>query len=51
MNTIQIPTKDKVVLGVMGFIGILSLVTILLTDDAYFTRFWSSLLQNGVFLH
>ncbi|MGB5024677.1 MAG: hypothetical protein WBO44_04965 [Saprospiraceae bacterium] len=49
MNTIQIPTKDKVVLGVMGFIGILSLVTILLTDDAYFTRFWSSLLQNGVF--
>ncbi|HEX5626055.1 MAG TPA: hypothetical protein VFX48_08565 [Saprospiraceae bacterium] len=33
----------------MGFIGIISLVAIVMTDDPLHTRLWSSLLHNGVF--
>ncbi|MBK6546350.1 MAG: hypothetical protein WAS55_01945 [Saprospiraceae bacterium] len=49
MNSIQLPSRDKLILGIMGFIGIISLVAIFLNDDALHTRFWSSLLHNGVF--
>jgi hypothetical protein len=49
MNSIQLPSRDKWILGIMGFIGIISLVAIVMTDDPLHTRLWSSLLHNGVF--
>lgn len=49
MKSIQIPDKDKIVLGIAGIIGIISLVAIIFNDDAHHTRLWSSLLHNGSF--
>ncbi|MDQ3140912.1 MAG: hypothetical protein M3Q56_01555 [Bacteroidota bacterium] len=49
MSSIQLKSKDKITLIIMGFIGLISIVAMLLNDDAYFTRFWSSMLVNTVF--
>lgn len=49
MNTVQIPDKDKITLGIAGLIGVVSLVAIIFNDDSNHTRLWSSLLHNGSF--
>ena len=49
MSYIQLPSKDKVVLGVMGGIGLISLVAIFMNDDEHHTRFWTNFLHNSVF--
>ncbi len=49
MSSIQLPPKDKLILAIMGFIGIISMVAIIRNDDPLYTRFWSSILHNGVF--
>ena len=49
MSSIQLPSKDKAVLGILGAIGVLSLIVIFLNDDEFHTRLWTNLLHNGVF--
>ncbi len=49
MSSIQLPSKDRLILGIMGFIGIISMVSIIRNDDPLYTRFWSTILHNGVF--
>jgi len=49
MSTIQLPSRDKTILSIMGGIGLISLITIILNDDHSHTRLWSNLLHNSVF--
>lgn len=49
MSSVQIPSRDQIILYIMGLIGGISLITIVLNDDAHYTRFWSSLLHNGTY--
>ena len=49
MNSIQLPNRDKLILGIMGGIGLLSMIYILLNDDEHFSRFWTNFLHNSVY--
>ncbi len=49
MSSIQIPSRDQIILIIMGLIGGVSLIAIIFNDDPMHTRLWSSLLHNGVF--
>ncbi len=49
MSSIQIPSKDKLILGIMGGIGVISLIAIFMNDDANHTRFWTNILHNSVY--
>ncbi len=49
MQSIQLPSRDKKMLWIGGIIGLLSLIAIFVGDDTHHTRFWTSLLHNGVF--
>lgn len=49
MSSIQLPSKDKTILGILGAIGVISLIVIFLNDDEFHTRLWTNLLHNGVF--
>lgn len=46
---IQLPNKDKIVLAVLGVIGLLSLIYIAANDDLGHTRLWTNILHNSVF--
>ncbi len=46
---IQLPLKDKIILSVLGVIGLFSLIYIGANDDLGHTRLWTNLLHNSVF--
>ena len=49
MSSIQLPSRDRLILSIMGGIGILSFIIIFMNDDANHTRVWTNLLHNTVF--
>ena len=51
MNTehIQLPISDKIILSVLGIIGLISLIYIGANDDLGHTRLWTNILHNSVF--
>ena len=49
MSSIQLPSRDRLILSIMGGIGILSFIIIFMNDDANHTRVWTNLLHNAVF--
>ncbi|MCC6816604.1 MAG: hypothetical protein IT267_09345 [Saprospiraceae bacterium] len=46
---IQLPNKDKIILSILGIIGLISLLYIGANDDLGHTRLWTNLLHNSVY--